>query len=83
MYEIILLDYSMPEMDGPTIARKIRNICKNSVVLKERDKEPYICCSSAYEEAAFKGKALSAGMDHFLMKPISSQELDKLLLHLS
>ena len=26
MYDIILLDYSMPEMDGPQVAIEIRNI---------------------------------------------------------
>ena len=40
---------------------------------------PYICCCTAYGEAAYKRKALSAGMDDFLTKPISHMELKKLL----
>ena len=32
MYKIILLDYSMPEMDGPQVATEIRRIFKNSVL---------------------------------------------------
>ena len=33
MYKIILLDYSMPEMDGPQVATEIRKIFQNSVLL--------------------------------------------------
>ena len=33
MYKIILLDYSMPEMDGPQVATEIRRIFQNSVLL--------------------------------------------------
>ena len=82
MYEIILLDYSMPEMDGPQVATEIRRIFQNSILLNE-DKVPYICCCKAYAEASFKRQALAAGMDHFLTKPIHAQELDEILLLLT
>ena len=32
MYRIILLDYSMPEMDGPQVATEIRRLFKNSIL---------------------------------------------------
>ena len=82
MYEIILLDYSMPEMDGPQVATEIRRIFQSSILLNE-DKVPYICCCTAYAEASFKRQALAAGMDHFLTKPIHAQELDEILLLLT
>ena len=70
MYKLILLDYSMPEMDGPQVAIAIRNIFKTRIILSEIN-TPYICCCTAYCDAAFKRQALSAGMDNFLTKPVS------------
>jgi len=40
---------------------------------------PYICCCTAYVEASFKKNAISAGMDHFLTKPIKQSDLEKIL----
>jgi two-component system sensor histidine kinase BarA len=74
MYKLILLDYSMPEMDGPQVAIAIRNLFTNNPLVTEKD-SPYICCCTAYGEEAFKRKALSAGMDDFLQKPITYAEL--------
>ena len=74
MYKLILLDYSMPEMDGPQVAIAVRNLFKTSILVTEAD-TPYICCCTAYCEAAFKKQALSAWMDNFLTKPISYAEL--------
>ena len=52
MYKLILIDYSMPEMDG------VQAIAKISELLREANAEasdestvlvmPYICCCSAY-----------------------------------
>jgi len=81
MYKLILLDYSMPEMEGPQVAMAIRNLFKTSIVLSEGE-TPYICCCTAYDDAEFKRKALTAGMDDLLTKPISYDELKKLLTRL-
>ena len=78
MYGVILLDYSMPEMDGPQVALEIRRIFDASILLDQRHL-PYICCCTAYAEASFKRQALAAGMDNFLNKPISAAELDEIL----
>ena len=53
MYRIILLDYSMPEMDGPQVAMEIRRILKQSILHLEEDRMPYLCCCTAYAEASF------------------------------
>ena len=58
MYKIILLDYSMPGMDGPQVAIETRKLLKSAGV-----KTPYICCCSAYSEASYKQNALEVGMD--------------------
>ena len=47
MYKIVLMDYSMPEMDGPTTATEIKSLFKNSATLSESS-APYICCCTAY-----------------------------------
>ena len=77
MYEIILLDYSMPEMDGPQVATQIFELVKKYKIGK-----PYICCCTAYAEASFQRQAYAVGMDNFLTKPIDSNALDNILTHL-
>ena len=51
MYKTVLLDYSMPQMDGPTVATYISEILERNNMLHEK---PYICCCSAYQEANFR-----------------------------
>lgn len=47
MYRLILLDYSMPEMDGPECSREIKKLFyQSSVFLVEQ--KPFICCCTAY-----------------------------------
>ena len=78
LYRLILLDFSMPGMDGPTVAKEIQKLYQESETVTI-DKVPYICCCTAYTSVEFKNKALEAGMDHFLTKPISKQQLDELV----
>ena len=49
MYKIIFLDYSMPDMDGPQVSRELKHI-----FMEERIESPFICCLSAYTEAAYQ-----------------------------
>jgi len=79
MYSIIFLDYSMPDMDGPQVARSIRDFLKQSQSYKFMDREPYIVCCTAYSEATFMRQAFIAGMNKFLTKPVSDQELKECL----
>ena len=65
----------MPEMDGPTVAREIRRLFQESEHVTEAQ-IPYICCCTAYTDVEFKKTALAAGMNHFLNKPISKNDLD-------
>ena len=74
MYKLIFLDYSMPEMDGPMVSRAIRSLFKQHV--HEGVIEPKIFCCTAYSEASYMREAFIAGMDKFLAKPLSSQDLD-------
>ena len=49
MYELIFIDYSMPEMDGVQVAQEIRKIHE-----QEGLRVPYMCCFTAYNLASFK-----------------------------
>lgn len=82
MYKVIMLDFSMPEMDGPQVAIEIRRMLNKSI-LTTSSKSPFICCCTAYAEASFRGKAIDSGMDHFLTKPFEYEDLDMILTHLN
>jgi CheY-like chemotaxis protein/HPt (histidine-containing phosphotransfer) domain-containing protein len=75
-YDVILMDVQMPEMDGMTATRKIREL------KIENGKVPIIAIT-AHALMGDKEKCLEAGMDDYLSKPIRSeiliQKLDKWL----
>ena len=77
MYVLVLLDYCMPEMDGPQVARQLRH------TLDEHSdtgvQQPFICCVTAYTENSFKKSAMSAGMNEFLSKPVTDGDLATLI----
>ena len=71
-YDIILMDCLMPEMSGTKSAKEIRKL--------EKDDEytPIIAITANGKEWT-KNKCLTAGMDDYLEKPISQNELMKIL----
>ena len=71
MYKLILLDYSLGgNFDGPDVAKSIRHVIKQAGL-----SQPFICCCSAYTEDSFKQKALQAGMNDYLTKPVTQERL--------
>lgn len=68
--DLILMDISMPGMDGLTAAKKIReqNLARKTPII----------AITAYGEAA-KRKALEAGCDVSLSKPIDFEDLEPVL----
>lgn len=80
MYKIIFLDYSMPDMNGPEVATKIRSMLAKQFAGREMVvNRPFIICNTAYVDEVFKERALSAGMDLFVNKPISNLTLKDIL----
>jgi signal transduction histidine kinase/DNA-binding response OmpR family regulator/HPt (histidine-containing phosphotransfer) domain-containing protein len=63
-YDLIILDWKMPEMDGIETAKVI----KNSDVIK---KMPEILMVSAYGREEVINRAKEAGLDSFLIKPVN------------
>ena len=79
MYKLILLDFSMPDIDGPEVARQVRSFLREQSTCEDDRLEPVICCCTAYSEASFMRQALLAGMNKFLTKPISYEDLNECL----
>ena len=67
MYEVIFMDFSMPDCNGCDATRKIRSFLSEQ---EDDDIQPFICCLTAYTENDYKVVAKEAGMDSLLVKPI-------------
>lgn len=70
-YDIIFMDIQMPEMDGVTATKKIRE-------LRIKDLAPIIAMT-AYSMEEDKERFLNAGMDDYLPKPIKSESIVKII----
>ncbi len=69
--QLILMDLSLPLIDGLAATREIRN-------LPELSKVPIIVVS-AHDTAEFHNEALAAGCDAYITKPIDFAELETLI----
>lgn len=72
-YEIIFMDMLMPEMDGITASKIIREECTGVC--------PKIIAMTANAMKEDKEKCLAAGLDDFIAKPIRMDDLQSILLH--
>jgi CheY-like chemotaxis protein len=77
-FNLILMDFQMPHVDGPlatTVIRRMPHITQNRLT---------IIALTAYDDDKSKQDCLAAGMNDFITKPISHAVLrDTLLKHLS
>ena len=73
-YDILFMDIQMPEMDGFTATRKIRNLGMEHV-----DRLPIIALSS-HAIVGDREKSLAAGMNDHFTKPINPNVLEAVLL---
>lgn len=72
-YEVILLDWQMPGMDGFETARAIRKLPLNSL--------PHMVMVTAYgREEVFK-EATLAGLEDVIIKPVSASTMFDTLIH--
>ena len=67
-YDVIIMDYHMPDMDG---IETIRNIRKN---LKPED-QPIILLSSSSDDESVQLACVELGVNQYLIKPIKIQQL--------
>jgi len=66
-YDLVLMDWKMPKMDGIEAARQIR--------AKLKDHIPHILMVSAYDKDEAKQLANNVGIEQFLEKPINQSIL--------
>ena len=72
-YDLILLDCQMPEMDGYEVAMTIRR-------LENQTRRVPIVAVTAHTAGGEREKCMSAGMDDFVSKPVSTQRLGQVLV---
>jgi two-component system response regulator YesN len=66
---LILLDINMPKMDGLSFAK----------LVKERLKNVKICMITGYDYFEYAVQALRAGVDEYILKPVSRKDVDEVL----
>jgi len=74
-YDVILMDYQMPFMDGTEACRRIREEEKNDP-LRPR---AHIIALTANAMTEDRGRAMEAGMDDYLTKPLRVDSLKQAL----
>ncbi|HZT35279.1 MAG TPA: response regulator, partial [Nitrososphaera sp.] len=73
-FDIILMDFRMPEVDGCSCTKRIRSLGD------QRSRVPIIAITAHVSEES-RAKCLEAGMDDFLAKPFTLSELQDKLRH--
>ncbi len=74
IFDIILMDIQMPEMDGIETTRFIR-----SVESAPQNRNIPIIAMTAHLLDSDRGKCLNAGMNDYITKPISEEELSSVM----
>jgi CheY-like chemotaxis protein len=72
MYDVILMDVQMPEMDGLDATRNIRKLVQAT--------QPHIIAMTANAMEGDREMCIAAGMDDYVSKPIRVNELVEALL---
>jgi len=69
--QVVLLDIGLKGMDGLETAQQLRQLPEGRDLL--------LVALTGYADSAIRERALAAGCDHFLVKPVTFKELNKLL----
>jgi PAS domain S-box-containing protein len=72
-FDLVLMDVQMPEMDGLTATRRIRE------TEKETQRHLPIIAMTAHAMKGDRDRCLEAGMDEYVAKPINRQDLEQAL----
>ena len=69
--DVGLFDIGLPEHDGNDLARRLRS--------DPHTQDMMLIAVSGYDQEKNKDKAMAAGFDHYLVKPVDTIQLDALL----
>ncbi len=72
IYDVVFMDVQMPEMDGWETTRRIRQEVAAS-------SQPWIIAMTAHARLEDRQQCLAAGMDDYITKPISLEEITGVL----
>lgn len=67
-YDLIFMDWEMPELDGVEATRRIRN-------LNNKAQQPWIIALTANASTSHKEACIKAGMNDYLSKPVSIDQI--------
>jgi signal transduction histidine kinase/CheY-like chemotaxis protein len=81
-FDIIFMDCQMPEMDGYEVTRTIRRRERDATFpCRESGRVDIIVALTANALVGDREKCLTAGMDDYLAKPFTMQQMCKVLTH--
>lgn len=66
--DLVLMDLNLPDVDGLTVTRRIRQLSGG--------RKPKIIALTAYDTSDSRDRARAAGCDEFLLKPVSFERLE-------
>lgn len=72
IYDLIFMDIGLPDIDGHTVARKIREYEKNT-------RHILIVALTANTDDEERAKVMASGMDDFYAKPLTPQIAQQIL----
>ncbi|MGG1879701.1 PAS domain S-box protein [Paenibacillus cisolokensis] len=73
-YDIIFMDIQMPYLDGLESTKKIRELAAG-------DKPPFVVAVTAHAIKNDREKYLALGMDEYISKPVSMDEVSRVIQH--
>ena len=75
-YDLVLMDWNMPELDGLQTAKELKEKCKDKLI------PPSIIMVSSFRKESIEKLAQDVGIDAFLQKPVNPSLLNDALHNL-
>lgn len=71
--DVLLVDIGLPDVDGYEVARRVRTTTKSPW--------PFLVAMTGYGQPEDRRRAMEAGFDEHMVKPVTKDQLGKLLSH--